>query len=195
MGCDDFVGEDSSGLRAGLEDAIGHPLFNIGNASDLIGNQKATKNTRYEKLHEALNNPLYEGCNNSSTQAFVVKLMNLKVMNKWTDSSFELLLNLLHEVLLNGNNCRKSYYDVRMLLCEAILGYELIEVCQYDCAIFYSNNKDAIMYPVCQSTRYVRNKIAYKKLRYFPMAPHECVKFCKFTKSVHLQDGYASNIN
>ncbi|KAD1722748.1 hypothetical protein E3N88_42390 [Mikania micrantha] len=131
MGCDDFVGEDSSGLRAGLEDAIGHPLFNIGNASDLIGNQKATENTRYEKLHEALNNPLYEGCNNSSILEFVVKLMNLKVMNKWTDNSFELLLNLLHEVLPD----------------------------------------DAITCSVCQSSRYVRNKIAYKKLRYFPIAP------------------------
>ncbi|KAD4180135.1 hypothetical protein E3N88_28726 [Mikania micrantha] len=97
--------------------------------------------------------------------------MNLKVMNKWTDNSSE-LLNLLHEVLPDGNNFPKSYYDVRMLLCEAGLGYELIDVCQYDCAIFYRDNKDAITCPFCQSSRYVRNKIAYKKLRYFSIAPH-----------------------
>ncbi|XP_076904980.1 uncharacterized protein LOC143560589 [Bidens hawaiensis] len=97
--------------------------------------------------------------------------MNLKVMNKWTDSSFEMFLRLLHEVLPAGNNCPESYYDVRMILCEAGLGYELIDVCQYDCTIFYGENKDAITCPICQSSRYVRNKIAYKKLRYFPITP------------------------
>ncbi|MFS8034398.1 hypothetical protein Hanom_Chr17g01580711 [Helianthus anomalus] len=97
--------------------------------------------------------------------------MNFKVMSKWTDNSFEMLLRMLHGVLPAGNNCPQSYYDIRMLLCEAGLGYELIDVCQYDCAIFYGDNKDAITCPVCQSSRYVRNKIAYKKLRYFPITP------------------------
>ena len=92
-------------------------------------------------------------------------------MNKWSDNSFEMLLKLIHEVLLDSNNCPESYYDVRMMLCEAGLGYELIDVCQYDCAIFYGDTKDAIACPVCQSSRYVRNKIAHKKLRYFPLAP------------------------
>ncbi|XP_052621679.1 uncharacterized protein LOC128127271 [Lactuca sativa] len=165
----DFVNIESAGLRAGLEDAVGHPLFDIGPTNDLIGN-KHPENARYEKLHEALNKPLYEGCK-SSTLTFVVKLMNLKVMNKWTDNSFEMMLKLLHEDLPDCNNCPESYYDVRMLLCEAGLGYELIDVCQYDCAIFYGDNKDAITCPVCQSNRYVRNKIAHKKLRYFPITP------------------------
>ncbi|XP_076884504.1 uncharacterized protein LOC143533696 [Bidens hawaiensis] len=172
VGPDDFGNEESPDLRAGLEDAISHPLFNIGPTNDLTGNQQSVnENKFYEKLQEAPSNPLYEGCKNSSTLAFVVKLMNLKVMNKWTDSSFELTLKLLHKVLPAGNNCPDSYYDVRMLLCEAGLGYELIDVCQYDCAIFYGDNKDAIICPVCQSSRYVRNKIAYKKLRYFPVTP------------------------
>ncbi|KAF5805550.1 putative Transposase-associated domain-containing protein [Helianthus annuus] len=171
-GPDEFVNEESAGLRAGLEDATGHPFFNIGPTNDLIGNQQpADGNNRYEKLHKALNNPLYDGCTNSSTLTFVVKLMNFKVMNKWTDHSFEMLLRMLHGVLSAGNNCPQSYYDIRMLLCEAGLGYELIDVCQYDCAIFYGDNKDAITCPVCQSSRYVRNKIAYKKLRYFPITP------------------------
>lgn len=106
-GSDEFLG----GLRAGLEDATGHPLFNIGPINDLNGNQHQSK--KQSRLNEALHAPLYEGCNNSSTLTFIVKLMNLKVMNKWTDNSFELLLKLLHEVLPDGNNCPESYYGVQ----------------------------------------------------------------------------------
>jgi hypothetical protein len=173
VGIDDFVNEESAGgVRAALEDALGDQFFDIGPTNDLSGNQQPViKNTRLEKLREALDSPLYEGCKNISTLTFVVKLMNLKVMNKWTDNSFEMHLKFLREVLPDPNNCPQSYYEVRMLLCEAGLGYELIDVCQYDCAIFYGDNKDAIACPVCQSSRYVRNKIAHKKLRYFPITP------------------------
>lgn len=79
VGPNDFVNEEFSGLREGLEDAIGHHLFNIDPTNDLFENQQPViGNARYEKLHEALSNPLYEGCKNSSTLTFVVKLMNLK---------------------------------------------------------------------------------------------------------------------
>lgn len=168
----DLVNEEFDDLRAGLDDATGHQFFNIGPTNNLLGNQQPnTEHAHSQKLYEAVNNPLYEGCKDYSTLTFVVKLMNLKVMNKWTDNSFEMLLKLLHEVLPDGNSCPDSYYDVRMLLCEAGLGYELIDVCQYDCAIFYGEHRDAEVCPVCQSSRYVRNKIAYKKLRYFPITP------------------------
>ncbi|KAL4585273.1 hypothetical protein LXL04_009889 [Taraxacum kok-saghyz] len=165
----DSINEEYVGLRAGLDDATGHPFFDIGPTDDLIGNQHP-ESARYEKLYEALKKPLYEGCK-TSTLTFVVKFMNLKVMNKWTDNSFEMMLKVLRDDLPEGNNCPESYYDVRMLLCEAGLGYELIDVCQYDCAIFYGHNKDAITCPVCHNSRYVRNKIAHKKLRYFPITP------------------------
>ncbi|KAL4555403.1 hypothetical protein LXL04_038021 [Taraxacum kok-saghyz] len=165
----DSVNEEYVGLRAGLDDATGHPFFDIGPTDDLIGNQHP-ESARYEKLYEALKKPLYEGCK-TSTLTFVVKFMNLKVMNKWTDNSFEMMLKVLRDDLPEGNNCPESYYDVRMLLCEAGLGYELIDVCQYDCAIFYGHNKDAITCHVCHNSRYVRNKIAHKKLRYFPITP------------------------
>ncbi|KAK9070391.1 hypothetical protein SSX86_010793 [Deinandra increscens subsp. villosa] len=173
VGMDDFDNDESAGgVRAGLQDAIGDQYFDIGPTNDLTGNQQpAFKNNRLQKLHEALDSPLYEGCKDTCTLTFVVKLMNLKVMNKWTDNSFEMQLKLFREVLPKPNNCPESYYEVRMLLCEAGLGYELIDVCQYDCAIFYGDNKDAIACPFCKSSRYVRNKIAHKKLRYFPITP------------------------
>ncbi|XP_062104736.1 uncharacterized protein LOC133816064 [Humulus lupulus] len=95
--------------------------------------------------------------------------MNLKVLNKWTDKSFDGLLECLREILPEGNHCPGNYYQTRKLLCEVGLGYEQIGVCQYDCALFYGENANAVSCPVCKSSRYVRNQIPHKRLRWFPI--------------------------
>ncbi|XP_052181232.1 uncharacterized protein LOC127794290 [Diospyros lotus] len=172
VGNEEFFNEQFDGLGEGLHDAAGVDLFNIGPTSDFVGNERpAIEEARYEKLYEALNNPVYNGCENFSTLTFVVKLMNIKVMNKWSDNSFEMLLKLIHEVLPKGNNCPENYYDTRRLLCDLGLGYEHIDVCLYDCAIFYGEHSNATICPVCKYSRYVRNKIPHKRLRYFPVTP------------------------
>ncbi|XP_057771556.1 uncharacterized protein LOC130992829 [Salvia miltiorrhiza] len=172
---EDFDGvfaNDDVGLEAGLHDAVGNQFFDIGPTDDLIENQQPNheNNARYEKLFEVVHNPLYEGCGESAL-TFVVKLMNIKVLNKWSDKSFEMLLKLLHEVLPQDNNCPDSYYNTRKLLCEVGLGYDTIDVCQYDCAIFYGEYENATVCPVCKSGRYIRHKIPHKRLRYFPITP------------------------
>ncbi|KAL5568137.1 hypothetical protein UlMin_024712 [Ulmus minor] len=160
-------------LGAALYDAVGVNFINIGSTSDLIADERPTiEQAHYEKLFEALNNPLYKDCESFSALTFVIKLMNIKVMNKWSDKSFEMLLKLLHEALPEGNNCPESYYDTRRLLCDVGLGYELIDVCQYNCALFYGEHATATVCPVCKSCRYVHNQIPHKRLRYFPITPH-----------------------
>ena len=174
---DDYLMEEEvrnehDDLGAGLYDATGTNFVNIGSTSELIADTwTVAEQTRYESLYKALKHPLYKGCKNFSALTFVVKLMNIKVLNKWSDNSFEMLLKLLHEMLPEGNNCPNSYYDTRRLLCDVGLGYENIDVCQYDCALFYGENAAATVCPVCKSNRYVSNKIPYKRLRYFPITP------------------------
>ena len=54
-GPDFSVNEEFSGVREGLEDLIGHHLFNIGPTSDLFENQQPViGNAHYVMLHEAL---------------------------------------------------------------------------------------------------------------------------------------------
>ncbi|XP_062094679.1 uncharacterized protein LOC133800665 [Humulus lupulus] len=95
--------------------------------------------------------------------------MNLNVLNKWTDKSFDGLLECLREILPEGNQCPGNYYQTSKHLCEVGLGYEKIGVCQYDCALFYGENANAVSCPVCKSSRYVRNQIPHKRLRWFPI--------------------------
>ena len=63
--------------------------------------------------------------------------MHLKVLNKWTDRSFDMLLKLLQEVFPAGKQYPDSYYSTRKMLCDVGLGYEQIDMYKYDCSLFY----------------------------------------------------------
>ena len=54
-----------------------------------------TSNIQYDDLFKALNYELYPGVSSFSSLNFLVKLMHLKVLNKWINKSFDELLKLL----------------------------------------------------------------------------------------------------
>ncbi|XP_062094257.1 uncharacterized protein LOC133800316 [Humulus lupulus] len=72
------------------------------------------------------------------------------------DKGFDDLLKCLKEMLPVGNRCPISYYQMRKLLSEVGLGYEQIDVCQYDCALFYGENANATMCHVMRWHKEVR---------------------------------------
>ena len=65
----------------------------------------------------------------------------------------------------------KSYYETRKMLCNVGLGYEHIDVCKCDCALFYNKHKDAKVCPICGGSHYVHKKVPHKRLWYFPITP------------------------
>ncbi|XP_062094208.1 uncharacterized protein LOC133800269 [Humulus lupulus] len=140
--------DQSDDLAAGLHDAIGSKYFDIGPTSDFNDESPLNVDDKYDALFESLHKPLYNNCKGFSVLSAMVKLMNLKVLNKWTDKSFDRLLECLREILPEGNQCPVNYYQTRKLLCEVGLGYEQIDVCQYDCALFYGENANAVSCPV-----------------------------------------------
>ena len=70
-----------------------------------------------------------------------------------------------------GNRCPDSYYSTRKMLCDVGLGYEQIDVCKYDCSLFYGEYSTDQDCHVCGTSRYIRKKIPHKRLRYFPITP------------------------
>lgn len=93
----------------------------------------------------------------------------LIVKKCFLSKAFNDMLKCFKEILPEGNHCPENYYQTRKLLCEVGLGYEQIDVCQYDCVLFYGKNATSLSCPVCKSSRYVRNKIPHKRLRWFPL--------------------------
>ncbi|KAG8383121.1 hypothetical protein BUALT_Bualt05G0151800 [Buddleja alternifolia] len=118
---------------------------------------------------------LYPGCSEFSTLSFIVNLLHLKVYNKWSNKSFDMMLKLLKKALPNGETLPKSYYDAKKVLNDLGLGYIAIRACKYDCAIFWKEYENFEECPVCGTSRWKVNnkgkKIPHKVLRYFSLKP------------------------
>ncbi|KAL8089644.1 hypothetical protein AgCh_039215 [Apium graveolens] len=155
-------------LAEGLNDSNNTKYFDVGPTSDLIKDSSSKLNDKYDALFKSLHMPLFDKCK-IYVLSVVVRLMNIEVLNKMIDKSFEDIVKFLKEILPERNSCPENYYQKRKLLCEVGLGYEHIDVCQYDCAIFYGPNANATSCPVCQSSLYKRNRIPHKRLRWFPL--------------------------
>ncbi|XP_076942933.1 uncharacterized protein LOC143612978 [Bidens hawaiensis] len=128
----------------------------------------------FDELFKELNTEFYPGCTWISSLNSLAKLMHIKVINKWTDSSFDQLLEFLRFALPKENKVPTSHYEAKKKLSKIGLGYEKIHACINDCALFWKENAEMENCPVCNASRWVDKntkgkKIAQKVLRYFPL--------------------------
>ena len=119
---------------------------------------------------------MYPGCQKFSLLNFFAKLMHLKVLNKWTNRSFDMLLKLLKEAFLEECKLPDSHYAAKKLLANLGLGYESIHMCKNDCSLFWRKTTMSEQCHVCGESRWVdkntkRKKVPHKVLRYFPLTP------------------------
>ncbi|CAN0899524.1 hypothetical protein LINGRAHAP2_LOCUS20324 [Linum grandiflorum] len=119
---------------------------------------------------------LYPNCTKFTQLSFIVKLLHLKVYNKWSNKSFDMLLKLLKDIFPEDNLAPKSYYDAKSMLRNLGLGCITIHACRYDCALYWRENELLQACPVCKTSRWELDdgkgkKIPWKILRYFPLAP------------------------
>ena len=79
---------------------------------------------------------LYPGCEKFFALTFLVKLIHIKVLNRWTNKSFDILLKLLKDAFSNDTKIPSSYYEAKKKLNDLGLGYENIYVYKHNHAIF-----------------------------------------------------------
>ncbi|KAL5548417.1 hypothetical protein UlMin_003648 [Ulmus minor] len=118
---------------------------------DQLGSQSS--NVQYDDLFTALNSELYPGVSSFSSLNFLVKLMHLKVMNKWTNKSFDELLKLL-KLAFPKMDLVESHYEAKTLMTKMGLRYQSIHVCKNDCALFWNENSMSETCPVCSENRW-----------------------------------------
>ncbi|KAL5572352.1 hypothetical protein UlMin_021949 [Ulmus minor] len=118
---------------------------------DQLGSQSS--NVQYDDLFTALNSELYPGVSSFSSLNFLVKLMHLKVMNKWTNKSFDELLKLL-KLAFPKMDLVEWHYEAKKLMTKMGLGYQSIHVCKNDCALFWNENSMSETCPVCFESRW-----------------------------------------
>ncbi|XP_045831587.1 uncharacterized protein LOC123922980 [Trifolium pratense] len=119
-----------------------------------IGEDSFKRAHVYETLCSDKDEPLYPGCTNFTRLSAVLKLFNLKAKNGWTDKSFTELLELLIQMLPEGNVMPNRYYEAKKVLCPMGLEYEKIHACPNDCILY---RKEFVNYnhcPTCKASRY-----------------------------------------
>ena len=79
--------------------------------------------------------PLYPGTSVKRAVA-VLKLINVKAKNGWTDKSFTKLLEVLKTLLPPDNTLPERNYDAKKLLCPMGLDVEKIHACPNDCILY-----------------------------------------------------------
>nr|GEV11050.1 hypothetical protein [Tanacetum cinerariifolium] len=85
--------------------------------------------------------------------AKIVRLLDLKAKNNWSDRSFATLLEPLHEAFPEDNELPVATYHAKKLTCPMGLAVERIHACQNDCILYRKDYKDLHECPVCKASR------------------------------------------
>ncbi|XP_022003250.1 uncharacterized protein LOC110900686 [Helianthus annuus] len=110
-----------------------------------------------QQLFEDEEKTLYTGSKFTKLDA-VLKLLNLKSKNGWSDKSFTNLLVLLHDMLPEDNELPVSTYQAKKLTCPMGLEVERIHACPNNCILYrkqYANEHKCVK---CGASRYKRLK-------------------------------------
>jgi len=86
----------------------------------------------YDSLKDDSVTKLYPGCSSFSRLSTILRLFNIKARNGWTDKSFTELLELLHQILPQGNTLSTSHYEAKKILCPMGMEYWKIHACPND---------------------------------------------------------------
>ncbi|CAM8968300.1 unnamed protein product [Rhodiola kirilowii] len=153
-----------------------HETFDTGAVNEHVEVDSSSRSA-YEKycalLAEA-QRPIYVGSDKTVLEC-ILKAMKVKVENRWSDKSFNEHLELVKGVLPTENNYPGSYREVKKILKNLGLGYQIIHACEYGCVLYYKEHSNLDRCPVCREPRYANtegtSKVPKKVVRYFPLAP------------------------
>nr|GEY44140.1 hypothetical protein [Tanacetum cinerariifolium] len=138
---------------------------------------------KLQKLFVDAEKPLYNRCKKFTKVSLVVKLLDLKAKNNWSDKSFTTLIELLREAFPNDNELPVLTYQAKKLTCPMGLEVQRIHACPNDCILYRKYYKDQHECPVCMESRYkhknlteldsdvTKNGPPAKLLWYLPIIP------------------------
>ena len=133
----------------------------------------------YLKMVDDDNKELYPGCKNFSKLRFIVKLLHIKLLGRWSDKSFDMVLELLSDAFPKGSVLPKNFNEAKKIVKSIGLGYVSIHACENDCVLFRNEFDKENQCPKCKTSRWKSEKkspdgkrvhrVPKKVLRYFPI--------------------------
>ncbi|CAM8934817.1 unnamed protein product [Rhodiola kirilowii] len=154
-----------------LNDAFPFPEPQDDIENEYLGKEAYDK---YQRLLAEAHTTIYVG-SDKTVLGMILSAMKVKVDNGWSDKSFNDHLRITEDLLPSPNNYPGSYSEVKRLLKNLGMGYEIIHACEFGCALFYKDFKNHEHCPMCKELRYldgdVDRRIPRKVVRYFPLTP------------------------
>ncbi|KAL7588025.1 hypothetical protein Lser_V15G35834 [Lactuca serriola] len=124
---------------------------------DMEANMGDVEQEKLHDLFEEAETPLYSGCKFMKLDV-VLRLMNLKSKNGWSDKSFTSLLVFLHDILPEDNALPISTYQAKKLMCPMGLEVERIHACPNNCMLYRKEFENKHNCVFCGASRYKRKK-------------------------------------
>ena len=131
-----FVTEEYVGFT--MDDVV-HDDVDDDRLEDMIhdvGAESFAEAQGYGSMSSDAETPLYLGSTNFTRLSVVLRLMNLKEINGWTDKSFTELLQLLKDMLPEGNTLPNRNYEAKKILSPMGMEYKKIRACPNDCILY-----------------------------------------------------------
>ncbi|XP_021727425.1 uncharacterized protein LOC110694556 [Chenopodium quinoa] len=126
-----------------------------------------------ESLLNDYEKPLYEGCTKYTRLSAILKLYNLKAGHGWTDTSFNVLLELVKDMLPKDNVLPIGTYEAKKTLSSMGLPYEKMHACPNDCVLYRNQYESLESCQIRKASRYKKGDrgVPAKTLWYFPIVP------------------------
>ncbi|XXG53134.1 hypothetical protein AAC387_Pa03g1281 [Persea americana] len=96
-------------------------------------------------------------------------MLHVKVQYRWSNKSFDKVVEIFKDTLLEGNVVPTSVYEAKKLLRDLGLGYEHIDSCKNDCILFWKENANLDKCPECGEPRLWRlymSRMTAKEMRW-----------------------------
>ncbi|XP_019189999.1 PREDICTED: uncharacterized protein LOC109184453 [Ipomoea nil] len=167
----EYYSFDKSGSNIGTSNHIEH------------GEEPNEEANAFYKMLKEFEQPAYPGCNTSKL-SIIVKLLYIKSIGRWSNESFDMLLQMLKDILPSGSSLPETYYDAKNIIRDLGLSYEKIDACVNNCMLYWKDDDDCSSCKICGASRWKEDinsgeikiksngkKVSLKTMRYFPLKP------------------------
>jgi hypothetical protein len=113
---------------------------------------------RLKQFIEDSKKPFYPDCQKYSRLSCDLKLLHLKADHSWSNKSFKHLLDVLRDMLPEGNQTAEFVYEAKKIICPLGIEVEKIHACKNGCVLFCGHYADHDKCPKCGYDRYKRKK-------------------------------------
>ncbi|CAK8534576.1 unnamed protein product [Lathyrus sativus] len=115
-----------------------------------------------DTLQRDMKESLYLGCKSFTRLSAMLRLFHLKGKCGWTDRSFIELLEILKEMLQEGNISPNCSYKTKKILCPMGLNYVKTHACLNGCILYRKEYEKLKECPRCGESRYKQKENGVK---------------------------------